>query len=146
MAEIADRIASLRKITPEQLERELLVIIRDHEQVIVQMNTDQLYAGKRADGEQMPNYSPVSVTVYGKPDGPIRLFDQGDFYKGFFIDADKFPVLLGSKDRKTLMLVEGNQFRPGYGEQIFGVDKANQASLNKDYLLDAIRNMYRQLV
>jgi hypothetical protein len=146
MGIIAEKIAHLRKFTPDVMEQELLEIVRDNEQVITAMNTDQLFSGKRSDGSDMPPYSRASVEIFGKPDGPIRLFDEGNFYRRFFIDADKFPVRVDSSDPKTVMLVEGTQFKRGFGENIFGITRDNQEHLNKDYILDAYRKRNLEIV
>ncbi len=45
-----------------------------------QYNKDQLQQGERSDGSSLPDYSETSVNVYGKPPGPIKLFETGDFY------------------------------------------------------------------
>jgi hypothetical protein len=49
----------------------------------------------------MPNYSPVSVEVYGKPPGPIKLFQTGAFYRGFMLDVNGNILTITSSDPKT---------------------------------------------
>jgi hypothetical protein len=88
----------------------------------------------------MPDYSPVSVELYGKPDGPIRLYDEGDFYRGFFVQADNFPVILGSRDSKSEMLK--NEF----GKEIFGLTKENTRELSQVYLKRDLQEYYRQIL
>lgn len=52
----------------------------------------------------MPNYSPVSVEVYGKPAGPIKLYETGAFYRGFMLDVNGNILTITSDDPKTDML------------------------------------------
>lgn len=44
---------------------------------IIDAQKAQWDVGLEADGSFMGNYSPISVSKYGKPDGPIRLEDTG---------------------------------------------------------------------
>jgi hypothetical protein len=145
MGKIRDKLAMLRMVTVEQQEQAILSIIKDHEDIIVDINTSQLMGGKRSDGSDMPQYSRVSVEQYGKPEGPIRLFETGEFHRGFFLETEKFPVLFNSRDSKTAMLVEGTRFKPGYGEEIFGLTKTNLQQFTLDYLKEAVAAYYRNL-
>lgn len=64
----------------------------------------QLSQGLRADGSLQNDYSPVSVAKYGKPPGPIKLFDTGAYYRGIILDVqgDKFSIF--STDEKDEFL------------------------------------------
>lgn len=44
---------------------------------IIDAQKAQWDIGLEADGSFMGNYSPISVSKYGKPDGPIKLEDTG---------------------------------------------------------------------
>ena len=46
---------------------------------IEKLNREWMLSGVRADGSIMPDYSPISVSVYGYPPGPIRLKATGAF-------------------------------------------------------------------
>jgi hypothetical protein len=147
MGKLRDYIKKIQAITEDQQDKGILSVVKDHENIIVDLNTSQLMDGKRSDGSEMPHYSPASVEIFGKPTGPIRLFDQGDFHKGFFLEADKFPVMFNSTDEKTVMLVEGRPpFKPGYGEAIFGLTKTNLAGVTEDYLKEGTQRYYRVLL
>lgn len=74
--------------------------------VIEDLNTAQLQKGLRPDGTSLPPYSPVSVAKYGKPAGAIRLFDQGDFYRGITLETGATAFELVGNDSKTGMLTE----------------------------------------
>jgi hypothetical protein len=117
-----------------------LQIIASNEERITGMNTDQLFSGQRSDGSKLPDYSPVSVEVFGKPAGPIRLYDEGNFYRGFFLKTDRFPVLFDSRDSKTEMLAFD------YGDKIFGLTQENKKDLVNHYIKDQVLAYYRKLM
>lgn len=71
---------------------------------ISELNRDQLREGLRATGTFLPNYSPVSVQMFGKPDGPIKLYETGDFYEGVVPKFSDMNFSLESTDEKTSML------------------------------------------
>lgn len=75
----------------------------------------QLQQGLRSDDTTLPDYSFRSVFQYGKPPGPIRLYDQGDFYQGFLFDVRPGYYVLTSADQKTEML------KNRYGADIEGL-------------------------
>jgi len=79
-------------------------VINDNAEALEELNINQLQQGEKADGETMPDYSPRSVKEFGKPVGPIKLFDKGDFYEGIQAQADKNKVTLIGRDSKTKML------------------------------------------
>jgi hypothetical protein len=74
----------------------------------------QLAQGLKADDTFQPDYSPRSVSVYGKEPGPIKLKDTGAYYAGLAIDVqgDKFSIF--STDIKNDYL-EGKYHPLGLG-------------------------------
>lgn len=74
----------------------------------------QLAQGLMSDDTFLPDYSFRSVFQYGKPPGPIRLYDTGDFYRGMLIDVRQDIFILESADSKSTML------QNRYGGNIFG--------------------------
>lgn len=89
---------------------------------------DQLDKGLKGDGTFQPNYSPVSIQVYGKPDAPIKLYDTGDFYKGIISKAVIDGVDINSTDSKRNMLIRD------YGEQTLNLTDDNKEIVAKQYL------------
>lgn len=75
----------------------------------------QLAQGLRSDDSTLPEYSFRSVFQYGKPPGPIRLYDTGDFYRGILLDVRKDIFILESADPKSTML------QNRYGKDILGL-------------------------
>jgi len=67
------------------------------------LNREQLMSGQGGD-RMMPDYSPVSVKKYGKPAGPIRLYDTGSFQSGIEYKFDKDSIKALSTDKKSEFL------------------------------------------
>lgn len=128
------------QLTPERMEKEVLMIVKNNEDTATNLNTDQLFHGKDSDGNSLPNYSPTSVNVYNKPPGPIRLFDSGDFYRGFFLSANKFPIVFSSTDSKT------DKLSKAFGYGIFGLQKKNLTDFARSYVLGDIGKFLREFI
>ena len=104
------------------------------------LNNQQLFQGERADGSSLPDYSWVSVNFFNKPEGPIRLFDTGDFYKGFIFANTTFPLSITSTDSKT------DDLRSRYGAEIFGLNNENLAGFAKVFVLPSVGKRLRNYI
>lgn len=143
LLEISNR---LKQLTAQRLESQVLVIIKDNETVLTSMNTDQLFQGQDAKGKSLPDYSPTSVQVFGKPAGPMRLFETGDFYRGFFVKADKFPVVFESSDRKTGKIADLLASKGEDPDDIYGINKDNLKDFNRSYVLPELGKFIRNFL
>lgn len=76
---------------------------------------EQLAQGLKSDESYLPDYSFRSVFQYGKPPGPIKLYDQGGFYRGISIDVRGDIFTIESADEKNTML------QNRYGKDILGL-------------------------
>ena len=97
----------------------------------------QLAQGLRGDNSFMPDYSRTSVQFFGKPAGPIRLYDLGDFYRGIKMNVSGDIFNITSTDQKTTML-ENN-----YGRDILKLGtqaKINYIRVLKPEYVNTIRN------
>lgn len=126
--------------TPLIISRSIEHAVKELSPVIEDMNTAQLQLGKRSDGSSLPNYSPVSVAVYGKPAGPIKLFDQGDFYKGITTKVGTTSFSLVGEDSKTEML----SLR--YGDNIIGLSDEHIKELSHDYIKSYLLTTIRRYI
>lgn len=108
----------LAKVEAVNIELSAEVAIENTATAAIQAQKEQLQRGERSDGSFLPDYSFRSVFQYGKPAGPIRLYDQGDFYSGILIDVRPGIFLIDSADQKTTMLENT------YGKDILGLGKA----------------------
>lgn len=102
--------------------------------------TQQLQQGKRGDGSTLPNYSPVSVAKFGKPPGPIKLFDTGDFYQGIKVSANGSGLFIDDTDSKTPLLTEK------YGDAILYLGDDSLAELKEDVFLPGILYEIEQIL
>lgn len=136
----------LKSLTPERIEGEILNIVKKNEEVVTNMNTDQLFQGQDAKGNSLPDYSKRSVEVFGKPSGPWRLFDTGDFYRGFFTKVDKFPISIFSNGRNTGQIADSLLAKGRNPDDIYGLQKNNLADLNKSYVLPEIQKFNRKIL
>jgi len=115
LIDIANRLRAYK----ESVYDLLTVVIDENASLIEDINISQLQNGERADGTTLPDYSHVSVSKYGKPPGPIKLFDTGAFYRGITtkIFTDRFEMI--GTDSKTNML------QKTYGKDITGISDSN---------------------
>ena len=104
----------------------------DNKSVVEDLNIQQLQEGKRSDGQVLPDYSPASVEVYGKPPGAIKLFDEGDFYRGITLDVSENESELSGQESKTAEL----QFE--FGEQIIGLSEESAEEFKNEYIRPTI--------
>lgn len=126
MGKLREIAINLARINPDQA---LLESVMENEHIAIDLNTSQLERGQRSDGTTLPNYSPNSIAVFGKPDAPMTLFDTGDFYEGFYLDARGFPIQVESQDYKSGMLQQR------YGIEIFGLQEENKSEFAKGHVL-----------
>lgn len=134
MSEIIMSVVTLLREVVSEMPAMVKEVIIENKATIEDMNIAQLSEGKRADGSTMPPYSPRSVQEFGKPEGPIRLFDEGDFWRGIEVETYDNGFEMVGTDPKTDMLMHGEGDREGYGEEIIGVDEENLQVLIDDVL------------
>lgn len=135
MGKLLDLAAKFKQLTPERISKELLTITKANEETVTNLNTDQLFAGEDAKGKKLPNYSERSVQVFGKRAGPMQLFNEGDFYKGFFVQVEKFPITIFSHDLKTGKIADLLESKGEDPDDIYGLNKENLTDFSKYYVL-----------
>ena len=117
-------------------EKELLTVVRNNENVLTDLNTeDQLFQkGIDSKGNILPMpYAPFTIEIKqqkNQPTNRITLRDEGDFHAGFFLRASKFPIEIDSSDSKRNELVKE------WGKDIFGLTKDSLHETRKDILPD----------
>lgn len=123
-------ILSLKKRV-EKLDTDKLIgeVIDNSTDVLADLNAQQINSGLRSDDTLMPDYALRSVIQFGKPAGPIRLRDKGDWQSGLFAKADpgRETIIFGSTDKKDELLTKK------YGPEIEGLSEKfrNEAMIEK---------------
>ena len=122
------------------LERESLQALASEEQALLDLNREQLQDSIDREGEFLGFYASIAyANLKGRDTVDLKL--TGDFYRSFFADTSKYPVIFGARDEKTEELTQR------YGEEIFGTTKGNTEKAAdeivlprcKDAILEAIR-------
>jgi hypothetical protein len=140
------KTGGLKKIDAmiEKFERVDLAVVHvltkvtdENKHVIEDKNIAQLKAGKKANGDTMPPYSPTSVGIFGKPEGPIQLLDEGDFHRGITAELFNGGFKMIGTDPKTEML------QREYGEDIIGESKESLAELRSELYLPELKREIR---
>lgn len=110
----------------------VLEVVRETTEGLIVLNQGQLQDNKDSSNKSLGKYKSKS---YARRKGrtTVDLKLEGDFYKGFFVKADKFPIIFGSKDSKTFFL------KGRYGDKIFGLTKENLRLYNTHILLPRVR-------
>jgi hypothetical protein len=141
MGRIRELQKKLQAFTEDDFDNAMLNIVAQNDNFAIDINTEeQLQKGIRSDGVNLPDYSPISVSVFGKRAGPMTLKDTGEFYEGFYLDTSKWPIQFDSKDDKSAMLQDR------YGHEIFGLTKENKTEFAKGYLLPDVQAFIRALL
>lgn len=78
--------------------------IEETTEMLADLNALQLGQGQKSDGSYLPDYSPQSVEEFGKPDGPIRLYDTGAYYQGITVKVEGDKVVFNNTDSKAAEL------------------------------------------
>lgn len=133
-------IANKFKKLPNKMDDFLQEAFTEFDSVAEDLNIDQLEDGKRADGTSLPDYSPVSVAVYGKPAGAMTLRDTGAFHKSIKLKADKTEANLYATDPKT------DYLKDMYGDEIIGLNEGNVEVLKNDYIRPSVKENIERFV
>lgn len=144
MSKLRDHIRFLKSVTAEYQEEAILGILYDHEDQVIDLNTQQLMMGKTSEGGEVTpgyrskNYADFKLTR--NPKGVVDLKLDGGFHSSFFVKpSSKFPVLLGATDTKTKDLTNK------YGEEIFGLNQDSKKTLN-EFIKPSIQEWYKNLL
>jgi len=103
LLDVVRRLRQLREEIPQMI----VEVLEDNRTLIEDLNIAQLQRGERVDGSIQDDYSPTSVFKYGKPPGPIRLFDTGAFYRGVTLEIFTRSFQMIGRDIKTDFLERG---------------------------------------
>ena len=121
------------------LETQAISIVRENDNILIDMNLEQLYAGLNSKGQSLESiggpYSPSTIQIKmakGQPIDRVTLRDEGDFYEAFFVDDIPGGWSISSNDWKTSELIAD------WGADIFGNTEADEEEFNMEYLLPGL--------
>lgn len=126
--EIRNRVLSVR----DNIDIILRESVRESASVIEDKIIEQLERGERGDGEKLPDYSPVSVAVYGKRPGPMTLRDTGDYHMDHFVTVDDDGFEIRNRNWKTPKLAMM------YGREILELQSTSFMDIKSDILTESI--------
>jgi len=111
---------------------------------ITALNLQQLERGQYVSGVNLPDYSEVSVEVFGKPDGAMTLKDSGDYYESFKSILNNTEILLVSNPIKTDNGVTINieqKYGAAFGQEIKGLNVQNFTIIKESIEQEAINKI-----
>lgn len=115
---IRDIVKKIRQIR-KRLDKIIIDAVKENEHIVIDLNTEQLWQGKESTGEPItPGYRPMTISIKsikGQPTNRVTLKDEGDFYRGFFVNYGNDWFALGSDDEKAQKLERK------YGTDIYGL-------------------------
>lgn len=130
------RLQTVRDSLPDIAEK----VLNDTHAQIEDKIIFQLRQGLKGDGSYLPNYSPVSVAKFGKPFGPIKLYETGDFYQGLKASAFGSVLEIDDTDWKDAKLTAI------YGPEIKALtDQSVQELQDEAWLPDMLYEVNRLL-
>lgn len=130
---IVEKLATIREDLPALIAE----VLEENASLLEDMNIEQLRDGKRADGSTLPDYSPVSVSKYGKRPGPMTLEDTGKFHRGITVRTNlAFAEIIGL-DSKT------GKLEALYGIDIVGIPIDRMDEVKFNILLPGLREKIR---
>lgn len=117
--------------------------VEENQEVLSEINRRQLSEGLKSDGSFLPDYSPVSVSVFGKPEGPIKLFDKGNLYDQIGADIldDSFDMFSG--DSKADELIDRYDDDQG---SIFGIIPENLDIFAREEFSETLINLNEEFL
>ena len=121
MADVLELIENLNNLDIEKVVKQSISITAP---TIAQLNREQLKSGKRADNSNMPNYSKSSVNLFGKPAGPIMLYETGAFHDSITVQVKGDEVLTTAKDLYNLS--------DKYTDEIYGLADQQKEIYNEN--------------
>lgn len=132
----------VRRLKSVSIEKEAEAAVSETKDLIGILNLSQFEQGLRADGSFLPNYSKASVEIFGKPAGPIKLFDTGDFYKALKVAVGNGVFKITNSDPKTDMLKK--RYEKG-DKPLFGMTTESRIEYIKTLRPEFVKNMKEKL-
>jgi hypothetical protein len=128
----------LRQVSFQSNEKDLLLIVEAHEATAVDLNILQMDDGRTAlDQRIKPEYAPITIEfkqLKGQPFNKVTLEDEGNFKRGMFMNAERWPIMFSSTDFKVDLITTK------YGEDVFGLTKKSISSLGVEIKPEVVKH------
>lgn len=136
----------VKKFKQMNLQAAVVEAVSQSKSEIVAMQANQYNRGQLRDGNSLPNYSKRSVEEFGKPPGPWRLYDTGEFYAKLNVtDISKDGWRISSDSAKTSLILGNLEMRGGNKslDELFGLsaDTLDSEKLASNVLLPKIKEI-----
>lgn len=122
-----DQVIQNVKTFQQEVDSVIIDIIKENEDLVIQMNVDNLFAGIKNNGERIvPPYAASTVKRKkrkGQPFNRVTTRDQGDHHESIFIKYKEDEFELDASDFKKQYLVRK------YGSDLYGLTEANIETL-----------------
>ena len=115
---------------------------RSLEEEIITIQQDQMFAGRRADGQAIkPRYAPFTIAEKdrkGQPTDRVTLLDTGAFYEGMYVHFSRALFETDSLDPKTAELMDK------YRDIIFGLNRESLEYFINEFYREALQKEFRK--
>ena len=134
LSALADRVGMLAKKSEEILAQTL----EDNDAFIEDAVTEQMFAGRRADGSEiLPSYTAFTEQIKrakGQPADRVTLRDSGGFYNSVTSQVSKIARELNitATDEKTPSLLRKYDVR----DQLLNLSEDNRKELEQVYIIE----------
>lgn len=129
----------LKAFDVEKAAKEAIESVADN---IADLNAQQMYAGKRADGSDItPEYSDYTIELKkekGQVADRVTLKDTGAFYAGINVRVEGSNVVIDSFDDKTEDIIDKYASKKS---NIFGLNSQFHSDLNSEFLQPAFSKL-----
>lgn len=136
---LSDKLKTLNRDLREYAEQ----IIEANAEKIEELNLQQLYDGKDADGNDItPEYAESTKRIKrkkGQPTNRVTLNDKGDFYQGIKLKKVQNIYELVGTDSKSKIL------EAKYGDRIIDLSEESKGVLVNEILLPAMEEKIKQI-
>jgi hypothetical protein len=138
--EVLDQVISKLQTVRDSLPDIAVKVLNDSASQIEDKIIFQLRQGLTGDGTYLRNYSQRSVEEFGKPFGPIKLFETGDYYQALKAMAFGSVLEIDDTDWKDPKLTEE------FGPKIKALTDQSLQELQEETFLPGMLHEVNQLL
>ncbi len=133
MGTVVQLINNMKQLTPQRMERLLLLAIKQNEKALADFNRAQLMDGEDSVGLPVAlSYASIKYAEFKlslDPKGVVDLKLKGNFHSSIFVKADDFPIIFAATDSKAPKLLAE------FGDDVLGIQKSNLRLVIRNQIL-----------